>query len=237
LTQAFNSEFKGALMRAMLKFGKWAAVALLAVVGATAHAQLTQGKDYLAITPPQPAPPGKNVEVIEFFWYGCPHCYHLQPALHAWLKKKPADVTVRSQPAAFNESWLPMARAFYAAEAIGVNDRLHGAVFEAIHKTKKLDLRQIGRDPKPLFDWVASQGVDRKKFADAYNSFAVISKTNRVVDATSAYGISGTPSLAIDGRYLTAPHMISQGGEPDYARFFRVVDQLIDMARAQRKGK
>ena len=94
------------------------------------------------------------------------------------------------------------------------------------------------KDPKSLFAWVGTQGVDVKKFTDAYNSFSVVSKANRLVDTTSAYGVSGTPSLAVDGRYLIAPGMVPmKSNAVDYAQFFKNVDQLIAMARANRKGK
>jgi protein dithiol oxidoreductase (disulfide-forming) len=194
---------------------------LFALATVAAHAQISAGKEYLLITPPQPAPPGKNVEVIEFFWYGCPHCADLQPSLKAWLKKKPADVSFRSHPAAFNEGWTQLARTYYAIEVLGETEKLHGEIFNAIHKSKKLD-----------------QNVDVKKFTDAYNSFSVVSRAQRTVDTTSAYGVNGTPSLAIDGRYVTAPHMLpAKNNAVDYDGFFKTVDALIAMARAARKGK
>jgi thiol:disulfide interchange protein DsbA len=217
---------------------KLVATAVFTLAGITAQAQLTPGKDYLAITPPQPTPPGKNIEVLEFFWYACPHCYHLQPSLHEWLKRKPADVSFRSQPAAFDESWTQLARTFYSIDAIAA-DKLHGEIFTAIHKTNKLNPKLLAKDPKTLFNWVGEQKVDVKKFADAYNSFAVVNKTKRTMDITSAYGITGTPSLAIDGRYLISPAMVpsTAGNTVDYERFFKNVDQVIAMARANRKGK
>ena len=225
-------------MRVINQFLKFAGAALLLLAHFSAQAQMTAGKDYRIISPPQPAPPGKNVEVLEFFWYACPHCAALQPSLREWLKHKPADVSFRSQPAAFNESWTQLARTFYASDAIGELERLHGAVFDAIHKSKKLDPKLLSKDPKTLFDWVGTQKVDTKKFADAYKSFAVDSKTKRTVDMTAAYGIDGTPAVAVDGRYLIAPHMLPpKGGEVDYDLFFKNLDQLIAMARANRKGK
>jgi len=225
-------------MRAFKQIGKLAAMAVIALASVAAQAQLTAGKDYQAIAPPQPTPPGKSVEVIEFFWYACPHCADLQPALRGWLKRKPADVTFRSQPAAFSESWTQLARTFYAIDALGEGEKLHSEVFNAIHKTKKLDPKVLAKDPKTLFEWVGTQKVDAKKFADAYNSFSVVSKTQRTVDITSAYNVSGTPSLAVDGRYLIAPGMVpAKGNSVDYELFFKNVDQLIAMARANRKGK
>jgi protein dithiol oxidoreductase (disulfide-forming) len=228
-------------MGAFRQLGKLAAMAVFASVTLAtgdAHAQPVAGKTYQLITPPQPAPPGKNVEVIEFFWYGCPHCADLQPALKKWLKKKPADVAFRSQPAAFNDGWTQLARTYYAIEVVGETERLHSEVFDAIHKAKKLDPKVMAKDPKTLFEWVGTQKVDVKKFTDAYNSFSVVSKTQRTVDTTSAYGVTGTPSLAIDGRYVTAPHMVaSKSDGVDYDQFFKTVDELIAMARAGRKGK
>jgi protein dithiol oxidoreductase (disulfide-forming) len=213
-------------------------LAVFAFASLSAQAQLTAGKDYQVITPPQPTPPGKNIEVIEFFWYACPHCADLQRPLKAWLKNKPADVAIRSQPAAFNESWTQLARTYYAIDTIGEIEKLHGEVFNAIHKTKKLDPKVLAKDPKTLFEWVGTQKVDVKKFTDAYNSFAVDSKTKRTVDTTSAYGVDGTPALAIDGRFVIAPHMVpAKAGAVDYDQFFKNVDQLIGMARAARKGK
>lgn len=226
-------------MRALKQFWKLAAVTVFAIASTVAQAQLTAGKDYQAITPPQPTPPGKTIEVLEFFWYACPHCSQLQPSLQAWLKNKPADVAFRSQPAAFDESWTQLARTFYAIDTVGAVEKLHPEVFAAIHKTKKLDPKVLVKDPKTLFAWVGEQKMDVKKFTDAYNSFTVVSKTQRTVDITSAYGVSGTPSIAVDGRYLIAPAMVplKAGNSVDYERFFNNVDQLIAIARANRKGK
>ncbi len=150
-------------MHLLKHFGKLAAIVVMsATVFASvgAQAQITPGKDYQSITPPHPTPPGKNIEVLEFFWYGCPHCKHLQPALQEWLKRKPADVAFRSQPVAFDDAWIQLARTYYAIDALGENDKLHLAVFEAIHKTKKLDPRGLSKDPKQLLEWVTTQKVD-----------------------------------------------------------------------------
>jgi thiol:disulfide interchange protein DsbA len=226
-------------MRVLFKWVKaLMAVALLAATPVFAQAPVA-GKDFQLITPPQPTPSGKNVEIIEFFWYGCPHCAHLQPSLSEWLKKKPADVAFRSQPAAFDENWTQLARTFFAIEVTGSQEQLHHPLFDAIHKSKKLNPAALVKDPKALFDWVGTQKVDTKKFTEAYNSFSVVSKTQRTVDTTSAYGVNGTPALAIDGRFLIAPSMtpLKANNMVDYERFFKNVDHLIAMARANRKGK
>lgn len=196
------------------------------------------GRDYQLIKPPQPTSAGNKIEVIEFFWYGCPHCATLQPQLKAWAKRKPADVELKHQPAAFQESWLQLARAYYTIETLGAMDKLHGELFSAIHDKRQLDPAALSRDPKPLFDWVGTKGVDRQKFVDTYNSFGVQSRTQRTIDATQRYDIPGTPALVIDGRFLTGPSMTLRADRSiDYDRFFQVVDQLIAQARKTRGAK
>ncbi|HEY9446674.1 MAG TPA: thiol:disulfide interchange protein DsbA/DsbL [Burkholderiales bacterium] len=226
-------------MRIALRRLTW--LCLVACLAALPIAQAQQpiaGKDYQVIKPAQPTESGNKIEVLEFFWYGCPHCAHLQPSLRAWLKRKPADVDFKHQPAAFQDSWLQLARTYYAIESLGLTEKLHYGLFEAIHNRRTLDPATLARDQKSLFDWVASNGVDRKKFTDAYNSFAVVSKTQRTIDLTMRYDIPGTPALVIDGRYLTGPSMMLKSDRAiDYDRFFQVVDQLIAMARKNHGGK
>ena len=199
----------------------------------SAHAQLTVGKDYALVQPPQSTDSGSKVEVLEFFWYGCPHCNNLQPSLEAWLKRKPADVEFRRVPAVFQESWLPMTRAYYTIEALGMIDKLHNEMFITLHK-QRVQLR----DANAIFDWAAARGVDRKKFADTYNSFGVNGKAQRSIELTRKYDIPGTPALVVDGRYLTAPSMTLKADRTvDYERFFRVVDGLIAEARKSKGDK
>jgi thiol:disulfide interchange protein DsbA len=171
--------------------------------------------------------------MIEFFWYGCPHCAALQPSLQAWLKRKPADVDFKRQPAVFQESWVPLTQLYYTLEAMGLVDKLHHDVFAAIHE-QKVRLQ----DPKVLQDWIASKGVDRQKFNDTFNSFSVQSRSKRAIDVTRAYDIPGTPAIIIDGRYLTAPSMVLKSDNTiDYDRYFKVVDQVIAMARKTHGAK
>jgi thiol:disulfide interchange protein DsbA len=226
-------------MHIVHRFTSWLLAGLLTVASGMATAQLVAGKDYQTLKTPQPTASGKNIEVLEFFWYGCPHCDHLQPALHEWLKRKPADVAFRRQPAAFQDSWVQLARTYYTIETLDAVDKLHGEIFNAIHRTKALNPPALFKDQKPLFDWVATKGMDRQKFIDTYNSFGIVSKSQRTIDITSAYDISGTPSIVIDGRYLTAPSMMpaKANNSVDYDRLFRTVDQLIAMARKSRGGK
>jgi thiol:disulfide interchange protein DsbA len=185
------------------------------------------GKDFKLVEPPQPvdAPAGK-VEVIEFFWYGCPHCYALQPSLKAWLKKKPADVAYVRIPAVFSQSWVAHARLFYTLDALGELDRLHDQVFNAIHLSK---LRLSDRES--MADWAAARGVDRQKFLDAFNSVAVENRTRRAIEITKAYNLDGTPSIAIQGRYVTSPAQVFGDAPTDYNKFWQITDQIIAMAR------
>ena len=201
-----------------------------AASGALAQAPVA-GKDYTPVTPPQPTESGSKIEVIEFFSYACPHCSTLEGPLNAWLKKKPADVEFKRVPTVFHESWAPYARLYYTLEAMNLVDRLHGEVFKAVH-----DQKVRLQDPKVMADWIASKGVDRQKFTDAYNSFAVQSRTKLSNDMSRRYNVEFTPALIVNGRFLTGPSMTS-GSTVDYDRFFRVVDQLIATSRKSATGK
>jgi protein dithiol oxidoreductase (disulfide-forming) len=202
-------------------------------IASSASAQFLAGKDYLVISPPQPTDSGNKVEVIEFFWYGCPHCNALMPSLDAWLKQKPADVEYRRVPAVLGQSWIPLTQAFYTFEALGLTEKFHHDVYAAIHKDK---VRL--QDAKTLFEWVAKRGVDQNKFTDTYNSFGVRSRVQRAIDLSRAYNIPGTPALVVDGRYLTAPHLgLGQGEALSYERYFKIVDHVVAVARKARAGK
>lgn len=207
-----------------------AGLSVLFFVATAQAAQPVAGKEYLLVRPPQPTDSGSKVEVMEFFWYGCPHCNSLQPSLETWLKKKPADVEFKRVPAVFQESWVPLTRAYYTLEAMGLVDKLHQEMFATLHK-QRINLK----DANAIFDWAAGKGVDRKKFADTYNSFGVNGRTQRSIELTRKFDIPGTPALVIDGKFLTAPSMTLKSERViDYERFFAVVDALITEAR---KGK
>jgi thiol:disulfide interchange protein DsbA len=198
---------------------------------AFAAAPPVRDKEYLLIDPPQPpleGSDGKKVEVIEFFYYGCPHCYNLQPALKAWLKNAPKDVEFRRMPTVFQKSWLPLTRAYYALEAVGAVEKVHDDVFDAVHK-QNIHFS----DRNVLLEWAARRGVDAKKLGEAYDSFAVQTKMQRAVQYTRAYGITGTPSIVVAGRYLTGPSMtMNASNNIDYQRFGEVLTGLVEMARS-----
>ena len=200
------------------------AVATLFLAGPSgAHSEDT---GYTRLAKPQPVTTGKKIELTEFFWYRCPHCHDLEPALNAWLKKLPKDVHLHRIPAVFRDDWVPAAKLYYALQDVGA-DRLHGAVFEAYH-LDNLDLD----NPATLMDWVAKKGVDRAKFEASYNSFSTQSKANRGVLIGRTYGLKGVPSFAVDGKYVTSE---SIAGSRE--AMFATLDKLIIKARKERAGK
>lgn len=178
-------------------------VALVISLSGIAHAQgpkIEEGFDYKVMPVPQPVETKGKVEVIEFFWYGCPHCYDFEPELNAWLKRQPKDVSFRKVPVAFRDDFMPHSQLFYALEAIGKSDALNDKVMYAMHKENKRLLNE-----NEIADWVASQGVDRNTFLAAYRSFAVISKARAARQMADAYRIDGVPTIVMQGRYVTSP--------------------------------
>lgn len=187
-------------------------------------AEPIEGKQYSRLQMPQPTEANGKVEVVEFFWYGCPHCADFEPLLQAWVKKLPADVSFKKVPAIFNANWAAGARIYYTLEAMNLLDKLHVAVFDAMVK-KRINLT----DEKILLDWMAKQGVDSKKFIDMYKSFAVEGKVRRAAEMTQEYGFGGVPVLVVGGKYMPTPEA---GSFPD---MLRVVDGLIAKNRTEIK--
>jgi thiol:disulfide interchange protein DsbA len=188
------------------------------------NARLDSGYRLIA---PQPVATGERIEVIEFFWYGCPFCYELQRPLEAWLRRKPADVALRRIPAVFRPSWVPHARIYYTLEALGAVERLHRAVYDDYH-ARRFDLD--GSDS--IADWAARHGVDRATWLAAYESPEVERKVELARELTARYAVQGTPSLVVDGRYLTSSAMT-----PGVPALIPVLDDLIVLARQGRSGK
>jgi len=183
-----------------------------------------EGRNYHRLQIPQPTEAHGKVEVIEFFWYGCPHCAKLEPLLKAWVKKLPADVVFKKTPAILSERWAPGARLFYALEAMNLLDKLNDDVFDALIN-QRIDLS----NESVLFDWVAKKGVDAKAFADIYKSFSVDAKVKRAAEMTQEYGFSGVPALVIGGKYSPGPELQS------YQQMLEVADFLIAKVRAEQK--
>jgi thiol:disulfide interchange protein DsbA len=197
---------------------------LFAIVSALLFAApaFAQGQyQYTELKPPQSVEAdAKKIEVSEFFWYGCPHCYSLEPYVERWEKTLPPDVEFRRIPAVFNSRWGHDAAIFYTFEALGLVQKLHRPLFDAIHRDR-LDTT----NEQAFSAWLTKQGVDPKKFMDTMKSFGVQSKTKRAVQLTTAYKIDGTPAMAVAGRYtISAEQGRSQQGMLDTASY--LVDQV-----------
>jgi len=174
---------------------------LLIAFAFCAQAAPVEGTDYVEVKPPQSVDSPGKVEVIEFFWYRCPHCYALEPDLEAWVKRLPRDVQFRRVPGILNEDWGVDARIYYALEAIGEVNRVHRQLFDAIHQQGGVRLRGDAF-AKWVAEWLAKQKVDMAKYDAALHSFTVESKLRRAAQMAAAYRLDGVPALTVQGRYL-----------------------------------
>ena len=190
---------------------------LLLLIAQTVYAT-EWGEGWDPIDPPvaTSAPEGK-VEVLEFFWYGCPHCYHMEPQLEEWLDNKPENVEFVRVPAPLNNQWTPHAQFFYTAEILGLTDKLHNPLFAAIHDKK----RKI-YDKKSLIDFAVEQGADREKFTEAWNSFGVYVKVQNAKKLGQRYRLDGVPAIGVNGKYLTSGSLAGT-----YSKMFEIVSQLV----------
>ena len=157
------------------------------------------GVDYVQLGKPAPteAPAGK-IEVVEFFWYNCPHCNAFEPTLATWAKALPKDVAFRRVPIAFREDFAPQQKLYYALEAMGLVEKMHARVFAAIH-----DEKQVLTTGDAIINWIAKQGIDKAKFTEQFNSFSATTKANRARQTQDAYQIEGVPALGVAGRFYT----------------------------------
>lgn len=178
--------------------------------------------DYRVIKP-QPVAVADRIEVIDFFWYGCPHCNNLQPALERWVGNKPADVLVRRIPAILRDSWAPHARIYYTLEALGEVERLHQRVYHGYH-VEELHMSK----PEVMSAWAQRNGIDRERWEQAYDSPEVRRKVEEAAKLTRAYQVTGTPSLVVNGRYLTSGSMAES-----LNRVVDIVDGLVHKVRSE----
>jgi thiol:disulfide interchange protein DsbA len=197
-----------------------ALVVLPGMLALPAWAQSGKGYAELKERAPVEAPAGQ-VEVVEFFSYGCSHCKNFEPMFSAWKKSAPKDVAVRMVHVGFQSSFEPLQRIYYALEALGQVDALHAKVFDALQAQR----RRLNQ-PDVLFPWIAEQGVDRAKFEEAYKSFGVATKLRRAVQLQEAYQVEGTPALGVAGRYYTDGSMA--GG---FQRMIQLTNGLIEQER------
>jgi protein dithiol oxidoreductase (disulfide-forming) len=191
------------------------------LVVAQAPIKVEEGFDYRVLPITQLIDVKGKVEVIEFFWYGCPHCYEFEPELKGWIKRQNKDVVFKKVPIAFREELMPHSQLFYALEALGKGDTLNDKVMFAMHRENKRLLNE-----NEIADWVAAQGVDRNAFLAAYRSFAVLSKARAANQLGNAYRIDGVPTVAVQGKYITSPSIAGSR-----AKAVNVMDFLVSKVR------
>jgi len=198
-----------------------AAIMLLLPLRVSAQHKHGSGHEYNVLQPEQPVETSAKVEVVEFFWYGCPHCYKFEPLLEAWVPKLPADVAFRRTPAIFNDRWAHDAAIYYAFEALGLTDKLHRPLFDAIHRD-----RLRSGDSKAFAEWLRKNGVDPVRFEQTLKSFGVRTRVRRAKQLSVSYNLEGVPTLAVHGRYTIE-------AEEGLDAMLKTADKLI---AATRKG-
>ncbi|MDO4441082.1 MAG: thiol:disulfide interchange protein DsbA/DsbL [Moraxella sp.] len=194
----------------------------VALAGQAFAADFVEGKDYQKVANPENIA-GDIIVVREFFWYGCPHCYSLEPHMQKWAKTRAKDVAFFRTPAAMNPVWEVPARGFYAAQQMGLENKTHQALFDAIHKDGQ---KNIIANQENLASWYASQGADKAKFNSFYNSFPVSTKIERAKQGAARYQLTGVPAVVVHGKYVVS-------GENE--KVTQVVDFLINKVRSEKK--
>ena len=212
----------------MIVVRKIFALLLLALVVAGAQAQTQSlpqlSRDFIRLDPPRPVASGEKIEIIEFFYYGCPVCYELEPTLSRWHFNAPGSVALRRVPALSSDNWDDFAKLFYTLEATGHLARLHWPVYDNFHfDGVKLNEEAV------MVDWVSHNGVDKQKFIDTYGSTEIKAKLAAAREMTRDYEIKGVPSIVVDGKFVTSARMA--GGTRE---LMRLVDQLVELARKER---
>ena len=197
-------------------------VAMLAFAGAAAWAQPVA--PYSLLNPPQPTDGSGKIEVIEFFWYGCPHCYAVEPAVNAWVKSAPKDVVFKRIPAYPNDAWGSMAIMYYTLEAMGLLDQYHSKVFDAMHK-QNVNLASKGKRE----EWLKANGIDPAKYNEVEKSFSVSTKVARARQMTQAYKVDSVPRFIVNGKYVTSAE---QAGGTE--KIFPIIDQIVGVARKEK---
>ena len=205
-------------LRKMLSL--FAAVLAFAAGGALAQ----PATPYAPLSPPQPTDGSGKIEVIEFFWYGCPHCNAVEPMVNTWLKTLPKDVVFKRIHAYPTESWGPMASMYYTLEAMGLLDQYHGKVFDAIHK-QNVNLNNKAKRE----EWLKANGIDPVKYNEVEKSFSVSTKVARARQQTQAYKVDSVPRFFVNGKYFTSAE---QAGGND--KIFPTLDQMIAVARREK---
>jgi len=204
-----------------------AAALLLVSLGVLAQRVPVQGREFVLLDPPQPVATGERIEIIEFFYYGCPVCYEAQPHLARWLLKTGPAVSLRRVPAVSGEGWEAFAKVFYALESVGHLSRLHWPLYDNHH----FDGRRLN-EVKNLLDWLSQNGVDRNKFLDALNSPETAAKVANAQKMLDSYNVRGVPTFVVDGKFATSARMANGVKE-----MMDVVEHLVQRANAERPKK
>jgi thiol:disulfide interchange protein DsbA len=181
----------------------------------------TEGKDYERLKKPQPTESGEQIEVVELFWYGCPHCYQLEPVIHKWLESKPEDVRFVRMPAILGSRWELLAKAFFTADLLDVMDKAHAELFSIIHEKKKKITNE-----KMLREIFVGLGVSGEDFDKTINSFAVTIKVNNARMMTRRYGITGVPAVIVNGKYNTSASLAGSN-----QNMINVINYLVEQER------
>ena len=221
---------RGGAAHALSVLGAASLVAIMWIAAASHAAAQSATLDiegkYEVLQPPQLTETGDRIEVVDVFWYGCPHCYTFLPALEAYEQAKPEHVEIRRLPAVFRESWAAHARAYYTAMLLGVSEETHRPLFEEIHEH-----RNPTDHKEALAAFFERRGVDRTKFEQTWDSFAVESLIRKSILMQQRYGITGTPSVVVNGKYRVTGRLA--GGHDNV---IAVVKALVDREYEAQQG-
>jgi thiol:disulfide interchange protein DsbA len=214
----------------MLK--NWIKTVVLAasLMSASAAFAFTEGKDFKALSKPIPVAVAGKQEVIEFFWYGCPHCFSVEPAIEAWAAKLPKDVNFRRVHVMWDgrNDMEGHAKIFLALQTLGLDGKHQMAVMKAVQQDR-IELRNEAK----LFEWVKTQGIDVAKFKAVYNGFSTNAQLKNLATMTRDYQIDGVPTFIVNGKWVTSPAMV---GAED-ATVTKMIDELLAKGRTAPKKK
>ena len=208
----------------MLKKLAYISLFLFLSMGFAQAEKYKEGVEYTRVAD-QATESADKIEVLEFFWYGCPHCYQFDPILEQWLKTKPANVEFIRVPAVFRPEWKVHARTYYALQAMGLIEKYHSVIFDAMHKDKAKLYSESA-----MIEFLVSKGVNKADFEAAYNAFSVDGKVRKAIKKVKGYAIQGVPAMGINGKYL-----VSGTTAGSYENMLRIVDQLIKKEAAAKK--
>jgi thiol:disulfide interchange protein DsbA len=213
------------MKRRLFSTAMLAASAGLAHTSVLAQQAFRSGKDYITLGRPVVGEAGSGkIEVLEFFWYSCPHCNQFEPIFEQWAQKASQDVVVRRVPVAFRADFVPQQHLYYTLEAMGLIEKMHHRVFVAIHAEK-----QLLNSEASVLAWAEKQGIDKVKFAQTYKSFGVATKAKRAVQLQNEFKIEGVPSLGVAGRYYIDGTLAGS-----MTRALQIADALIAQTRQGR---